>query len=303
MMEPVLFGFALHLLVLYFLIYSCLGWVMETTYCAIVERRFVVRGFLYGPLCPIYGVGVLMMLCWFAPFTGNLLVFYLMATLCMSAWEYFVGWFLEATTHIKYWDYSMFHFNLNGRICLWVCLIWGMLAYVMLFWVHPYVSAQVLLLPIAARRWMAGVLFALFLTDAAFTIRDLALMSRLLGRLTQVGDELRLQLSLGRAQLSALLDVAPGTLDEAAERLRGRYEELLAKAERRTRRFLTRYSHMSSRSWADTLAMVRAAGTRLKGRLQDTRRPSKPAAGTRAKPISRPPVPQDEPDSPTSAPH
>ena len=279
MTEPVIFGFPLHLLVLYFLLYSCLGWIMETTYCSTVERRFVVRGFLYGPVCPIYGVGALMMLCWFAPFTDNLVVFYLMATLCMSAWEYFVGWLLEATTHIKYWDYSGFRFNLNGRICLWVCLMWGVLAYVMIFWIHPYISTQVLLVPLGVRRWAAGILFAIFLTDAALTIRDLALMSRLLGRLSQAGEELRTQLSLGWAQLSALLDSAPAPLDEAAERLRLRYEELLAKAERRTRRFLTRYSHMSSQSWADTLAMVRAAGTRLKNRL-----PGKPGSVSPAQP-------------------
>lgn len=297
MTEPVLFGFPLHLMVLYFLLYSCMGWVLETTYCSLTERRFVVRGFLYGPVCPIYGVGVLMMLCWFAPFTGSPPVFYLMATLCMSAWEYFVGWFLEATTHIKYWDYSMFPLNLHGRICLWVCLIWGLLAYVMIFWIHPYVSAQVLMIPLPARRWAAVGLFTLFVADAAFTIRDLALMSRLLSRLTQAGDELRVQLSLGRAQLLALLDAAPGTLDDAAERLRGRYEELLDKAERRTRRFLTRYSHMSSRSWADTLAVVRSAGSRLRNRLQDTRRPKAEAASRAEAASQAEPAPQAEPAS------
>ena len=267
MTEPAVFGLPLHLMFLYFLLYSCLGWALETTYCSLTERRFVVRGFLYGPVCPIYGVGVLMMICWFTPLTGSPPVFYLVATLCMSAWEYFVGWFLEATTHIKYWDYSMFPLNLHGRICLWVCLMWGGLAYAVIFWIHPYLSSTLLMAPLGARRWAAGVLFALFLADAAFTIRDLALMSRLLGRLSQAGDDLRAQLSLGRAQLLSLLDTAPGTLDDAAERLRGRYEELLAKAERRTRRFLTRYSHMSSQSWADTLAMVRAAGARFRSRL------------------------------------
>lgn len=276
MTEPFLFGLPLNLLVLYFLLYSCLGWVLETTYCSVSERRFVVRGFLYGPVCPIYGVGALMMLCWFAPFTGRPLLFYIISTLCMSAWEYFVGWFLEATTHIKYWDYSMFPLNLHGRICLWVCLVWGALAYVMIFWIHPYITSYLLLAPLRARRWAAGVLSLVFVIDAALTIRDLALMSRLLDRLSQAGDEMRVQLSLGRAQLLSLLDTAPGTLDDAAERLRGRYEELLAKAERRTRRFLTRYSHMSSKSWSDTLAMVRAAGSRLRGRLPRSPRTARP---------------------------
>lgn len=276
MAELTLFGFPLHLLVLYFLIYSFLGWVMETSYCSLTERRFMVRGFLYGPVCPIYGVGVLMMICWFAPFTANPLLFYGMATVCMSAWEYIVGWFLEVTTHIKYWDYSMFRFNLHGRICLWVCLMWGALAYVVIFWIHPFVSGVVLLAPLLARQIIAAGLLLLLLVDAGFTIRDLALMSRMLGRLNQAGDELRLQLALGRAELGdrleAALEAAPDSLDEAAGLLREKYEALLATAERRTRRFLANYSHMSSRSWSGTLSDVKAAGVQLRSRLQEGRR-------------------------------
>ena len=65
MNEPLFFGVPISLAFLYFIIYSVLGWCMETIYCSVAERRLVPRGFLYGPLCPIYGVGVLMMICWF----------------------------------------------------------------------------------------------------------------------------------------------------------------------------------------------------------------------------------------------
>lgn len=280
MTELVLFGFPLHLLILYFLIYSFLGWCMETSYCSITERRFMIRGFLYGPVCPIYGVGVLMMICWFAPFKSSPILFYAMATVCMSAWEYFVGWFLEATTHIKYWDYSMFKYNLNGRICLWVCLMWGLLAYIVIYWIHPFVSSLVLLAPLMVRQITAVMLFSLLLVDAGFTIRDLALMSKMLGKLNQKGDELKLQLALGKAQLGDRLEAAfesaresaPDSLDEAASMLKKSYDELLAKAERRTRRFLHNYSHMSSQSWSDTLADVQEAGNQFKAQLADRRK-------------------------------
>ena len=119
MPELMLLGYPLSTLFLYFCFYSCAGWCMETVYCSILEKRFVPRGFLHGPLCPIYGVGVLLMILFFAPLKGNLALFYIVSTVVMSAWEYFVGWFLEVTTHIKYWDYSMYRFNLKGRICLW----------------------------------------------------------------------------------------------------------------------------------------------------------------------------------------
>ena len=93
MNEPVFFGLSLSLAFLYFVV-----WCMETVLCSVVERRPVSRGFLYGPICPIYGIGVLMMVCWFQPFMDRPVLFYLVATVCMSAWEYLVGWFLVTTT-------------------------------------------------------------------------------------------------------------------------------------------------------------------------------------------------------------
>ena len=133
-------GYAVTDLFLYFIFYSFLGWVMETCYCSICERRLVPRGFLYGPICPIYGAGVLLMILFFTPLKQNLLLFYVVAVVVMSSWEYFVAWLLETTTHVKYWDYSHFRFNLKGRICLWVALVWGVLSYLVIFYIHPPVE-------------------------------------------------------------------------------------------------------------------------------------------------------------------
>ena len=105
---------------------------METCYCSILEHRLVDRGFLYGPICPIYGAGVLLMVLFFTPLKHNLFVFYLTAVVVMTSWEYFVAWLLETTTHVRYWDYSRFRFNIKGRVCLWVALVWGALSYVVI---------------------------------------------------------------------------------------------------------------------------------------------------------------------------
>lgn len=287
MTEPVLFGIPLSLLFLYFIVYSFLGWAMETTYCSLVEKRFVVRGFLYGPICPIYGAGVLMMICWFAPLTGNPFLFYTAATVVMSAWEYFVGWFLEATTHIKYWDYSMFRFNLNGRICLWVCLMWGVLAYLVIFWLHPLVSGLLDAIPIHIRYIADGVLGAMLAADVTVTIRHLALMTKVIGKLNEVSDELRLQAALGKAELSDRLEAAkeelsdrleaakdsaraaiPAGSKEKAEALRARYNELMDKAERYSRHLRYVYRDMSSKTWSESLERVKETGRELKARLK-----------------------------------
>ncbi len=189
----------------------------------------MARGFLYGPVCPIYGVGVLMMLCWFAPFTGQPLLFYVIATVCMSAWEYLVAWILETTTHIKYWDYSDRKFNLHGRICLSISLTWGVLAYLVIFWIHPVVAGLVERLSVFTIYVADVVLLVLLVADAAATIRELALLTAMLRKLTQMGEELQVQLALSRAELSDRLDeareVLSDKLDDARESISDKLDD------------------------------------------------------------------------------
>lgn len=299
MTEPLLFGFPISLLFLYFIVYAFLGWVMETCYCSLLEKRFVARGFLYGPICPIYGVGVLMMICWFAPLTGRPLLFYAVAVVCMSAWEYLVGWFLETTTHIKYWDYSMYKFNLHGRICLHICLTWGVLAYLVIFWVHPFVADLLALLTPTTQHVLALVLLVLLAADAAFTIRELMLVRRAMQKLGEAGEELRLQLALGKAELNDYLEElresledkfddakdaindkledAMDNLSEPAQRLREKYAGLLSKAEKSSRHLRYVYRDMSSKKLSAPLSAVAEAARRQKAQKQ-ARKAAKKAA-------------------------
>lgn len=288
MHEPTLFAHPLHLLFLYFMIYSFLGWCMETVYCSILQRRLVPRGFLFGPICPIYGVGVLMMICWFAPFMDYPALFYVIATVCMSAWEYFVGWFLETTTHIKYWDYSQQKFNLKGRICLWVSLTWGILAYLILYWIHPAISALVLKAPLLLRYIIAIVLAVILIADTVTTIRKLALTAKLMRKL----DEMRVQLALGRAELEDSLQEAKEELAEkraassrewkakraeSTAKLQKAYDELLKRTEHHSRRFLNRYQLMSSKAYNRDISDLREFRKQLKQRLNQVREDRKTA--------------------------
>lgn len=252
-MEPMLWNTPISLIFLYFIFYSFLGWAMETIYCSAVERRFVVRGFLLGPICPIYGVGALLMILPLSFFKDNLVVFYLVATVTLSAWEYFVGWFLETTTHVKYWDYSHFKFNIKGRITLWVCLWWGVLAYVAVFFIHPRTEALFAQLTVTQRHVLAGVLFVLLLVDSVTTIRKLALTARLMRMIEEAGEELRERAREAGEELQGRVEDALDSFfeehpdwGEGAERLRHRYEQLLEQAEYQSRRFQRRYRISSS---------------------------------------------------------
>lgn len=297
MHEPILFGIPISLLFLYFILYSFAGWAMETTYCSVLERHFVVRGFLYGPICPIYGVGALIMVLFFKPLTGNLIVFYLVSTITMSAWEYFVGWFLEVTTHMKYWDYSHHRFNLHGRISLFVCLWWGLLSYVVIFHIHPAVVKLFVNLPVLPRQIIAALLFLLTLADAVATIRNLALTAKLMRKLEQASDELALQMSLAKAEvrdrlydakddLNLRLAEARAELDQAmAEARNGHdqylaalrekqpqlwatYEQLQERAERYSRHLRQGYHKMSSSRYARSLNALKQDADNIRQRVR-----------------------------------
>ena len=274
-------GQPIPLLFLYFIFYSFCGWLWETCYCSVKERHYVPRGFLYGPVCPIYGVGFLLMVLFFAPFKDNLVVFYFVAVIVMTSWEYFVGWFLETTTHIKYWDYSDRPFNIKGRVCLEVSLFWGVMSYVAVFVIHPPVARFFARMPDWLQYSICGGCFALLLADTVTTIRKLALVTRVMDKLQTAGDELRLQMSLARAdlgdnlevvgeELRARLDSARENLSPSAaqrlDRLMTDYDELLKRAERMSRRFRKRYSHMTSRRYA--LDDVQAYGRQWKASLR-----------------------------------
>lgn len=278
---PTLMGQPITLLFLYFVFYSFCGWLWETCYCSVKERHYVPRGFLYGPICPIYGVGFLLMVLFFAPFKDNLVVFYFVAVIVMTTWEYLVGWFLETTTHIKYWDYSDRPFNIKGRVCLEVSLFWGVMSYVAVFFIHPPVARLFARMPDWLQYTACGACLALLVTDTVTTIRKLALVTRALDRLQTAGDELRLQLALARAdlgdnlevvgeELRARLDDVRDSLSPAAaqrlDRLMADYDALLERAERMSRRFRNRYRHATSRRYA--LADVRAYSRQLRAALQ-----------------------------------
>ena len=223
-------GFPLSNLFLFFILYSFLGWVMETCYCSIMEHRLVARGFLYGPVCPIYGGGVVLMVLFFTPLKQNLALFYVVAVVVMTSWEYLVGWVLELTTHVKYWDYSQYRFNIKGRVCLWVALTWGVLSYIVIFLIHPPVQSLVESLPVWLEFMLCGAFLALLSVDAVLTIRHLALVSRLVVGVTQLGQELQLQAALGKAELS-------DRLEDSAAALRQRYSDQVAQLEKYSRRF------------------------------------------------------------------
>mgnify|MGYP005843442825 CR=1 FL=1 len=132
--------------VIYFMLYSFIGWLLEVAYAFYKERRFVNRGFLAGPLCPIYGFGTLLILNISSVLKfqhPSLLTNAVFIVLLTSALEYLTGYVLETFLHMKAWDYSNEFFNLNGRVCLKFSLFWGLLGCFVIYGLHPIVVRYV----------------------------------------------------------------------------------------------------------------------------------------------------------------
>ena len=101
-----------------FLFYIFLGWICETAFCSIAARKFINRGFLSGPFCPIYGFGAMMILLCFSHYQNDLAALFLFSMVGTSVLEYITSFLLEKLFHLSLWDYSGRKWNLNGRICL-----------------------------------------------------------------------------------------------------------------------------------------------------------------------------------------
>lgn len=131
----------------YFLIYSFLGWVLESVYKSLLTRKIVNSGFITGPFCPIYGFGAVILYIFLDGFKSNLVLVFVISLVVFTIWEFLVGYFLEKVFNTKYWDYSNEKFNWCGRICLHMSLVWGLLGVFFIYVLHPVISKAVQQLP------------------------------------------------------------------------------------------------------------------------------------------------------------
>ncbi len=128
----------------YFIIYSILGWILESVFKSILFKKFVNSGFLHGPFCPIYGTGALIMLLCLTWAENNIILLFFMSVIVLTIWEYVVGIILEKLFNTKYWDYSDNKFNFQGRICLQNSIYWGILGVLFVRYIHPFITTRIL---------------------------------------------------------------------------------------------------------------------------------------------------------------
>ena len=248
-------GFSLYQVFAYFLIYSCLGWCLEVIYAAVTTGQLINRGFLNGPVCPIYGFGMVIVLFALTPLSHSLLLLYLGGVILPSALELVGGWALYKLYHTRWWDYSDDPFNIGGYICLEFSLLWGVGTLIVMKLVHPIIADAVALIPPLVGLVLMFLLYGIYAADTiatAFAASDLArdldalekvadsmhavsdAMTELLGTnamaMDQKMDESRLQFKLAAAE--ARDNAAKLNARDAAAAMRAKADEAMEAAKR-----------------------------------------------------------------------
>ena len=236
-----------------FSVYSFIGWVCEVVYCSAIERRFVNRGFLHGPVCPIYGFGALLVVSFLQPFRDNVPLLFLMSVLVTSTLEYATAWFLETSFQTKWWDYSDMRFNLHGRVCLFNSVLFGLMGVVGVRILHPLILALVGLLPDAYLSATATAMALTMLVDLCFTLRNLVDFEAKLLSLEEFMAGVRESIGVGEwfnehdlaGSLAALRRRIEADNSEANRRLAARLEPLVERS-RQMVRLLRAFPSMKS---------------------------------------------------------
>lgn len=176
--------------ILYFFVYGFLGWCTEVIFAAFKQHRFVNRGFLNGPICPIYGVGVTLVVACLEAFQSNLLLLYLSSVILVTILEGVTGWAMDKLFHNKWWDYSKLPLNIGGYVCLLFSLIWGVACVVIVYFIHPLIHQMLSWIPHVIGLVLIVILAAALIADIIVTSSAILKFNQYLERLKHITDEL-----------------------------------------------------------------------------------------------------------------
>lgn len=226
-----------------FLVYAFLGWCAEVAYAAVHNGKFVNRGFLNGPVCPIYGVGMLVVVTLLWGLRHNLILLILGSAGLTTTLEYATGLILERFFHDKWWDYSDKPFNVKGYICLEFTVLWGLAAAFVVGAVHPFVFMVINKTPFVFGVILMSVLLAVFVTDLAITVTELVKLPKKMGAMLEAERALKAISDKIGENISDTAIAAKEKGSELAEESKPRLEELKAEYEQKAAEYKRRFEN------------------------------------------------------------
>ena len=258
---------------LIFIMFSVVGWISEVLYVGIFhEHKFVNRGFLYGPICPVYGFGGVVILL-LPPSLYNTWVplFFASMILC-TAVEYLVSWIMEKMFHARWWDYSHYKFNINGRICLLNSVLFGFMGLGVIHFVYPYMLAFLNWLGDFVTKTSADIIGIGLGIDMVATIRKLVDFSATMEKIKTFGDSLRdhygneiwFRGENFAEMLASVKEQAESNKDKISQSLLEKIERFQTARNKAAESFMAHFPTMKSIQYKDELEHLKS---KLKARL------------------------------------
>ena len=176
-------------LFLLFIIYSFLGWLMEVILVLVTQKKLINRGFLIGPYCPIYGVGVLLAINLLSKYLNEPIVLFILSIFLCSIIEYSTSFILEKLFHTSWWDYSDKKFNINGRICLETMIPFGLGCLLVFYVINPFINNILNLIPINIQNILALILFIIFIIDIIVSLSIIIKFSKISNNIKEDNTE------------------------------------------------------------------------------------------------------------------
>lgn len=291
------FGFSLYEMCLLFLIWSFLGWAIEVCAHALKMGEYSNRGFLSMPICPIYGVGVLMITIALERFMDVPVAVFLMSSLICTSFELAVGVLMKLIFHNMWWDYSDEHFNFKGYICLKVSIEWGLGCLIVEYCVEPWIEKFIGVIPRTVGVIVIIVMGILIVIDCINSVSAVYRLNLRLKEISEISQKMYdYSQKLGKSFADKALEAADAGAETAADiymasekaaeradiikeevsekkdelidRLRARYDALTAFTDvkdKRVARLIKAFPSLKSVDYGDTLEKLR---TELKERIR-----------------------------------
>lgn len=238
-----LFNVDFYNLFFFWIVYSFFGWALETIYASLKRKKFINRGFLYGPICPVYGFGALILIIFSNPIKNNIISLFIFATIATSTLEYFTGYILETAFKTTWWDYSHDFLNIKGRICITFSILWGIGAVGFIKYIHPNIINISSIVSTAIGYKILEIIFILIIVDFILTLKSLSSLNALLSQLNSVYIETKFT-------FEHIKDFKENKIESSEyifQQLKGRYENIFKKIKPKYSRFIDAFPQFTEK--------------------------------------------------------
>ena len=251
---------------LIFILFSFIGWISEVIYVGVTSaHKFVNRGFLHGPLCPVYGFGgVVILMLPPSLYATWIPLFFASMILCTTV-EYFVSWLMEKLFHTRWWDYSHYKIQLNGRICLLNSILFGFLGVVVIHFVYPLMIDLLNSLGQKVINVSGVIILAVLSVDIFFTVRKLVDFANVMKKLKELGETLNSHYGQEEwFKKGSFIDMINSVIERADNRKEEFNQKILEKIDKvqnlrlpSVELFIKKFPSIKSTKYKDELNMIK----------------------------------------------